>query len=119
VENFLHFDLGGIVTFVLGGLISVGVYYVRTSVQLAGLKQVGQAEDRLEQLGSRMLERIDGVRDAVNSLNVTIGRADERLIQAEKHLVILDSRVETCEKRWASVLEAPRSRRRTKKAAAV
>ena len=123
MADLFHFDLGGILTFVLGAAGMGAAYYVRTTVQLSSTltaseaqAKIAGAEKRLEDLALRLIERIDAVKEAVVTLNVTLVRADERIGQTtrdigklETRMSALEDRCKACESQLIQIQRGPKA----------
>jgi phage shock protein A len=96
LENGLHLDFWKLViaafSLVAGAALTAGAYYVKTQAEAA-------ASTRFEQLARELMGKIDGLKDALNAVNVTLGRSDERHDQTARDIARLEQRMTRLETR--------------------
>lgn len=94
-----HFDFSAvwaIFTFLLGVVATAAAYYVKTQAKAAANSGVEAATNalttRLEQLAAQLFGKVDGLREAISAVNVTLGRSEERTDQNTREISRLESR---------------------------
>jgi septal ring factor EnvC (AmiA/AmiB activator) len=98
-SGLFHFDISALLTFAAGLGLSAAGYYVRSTARNSRHASIAEAEKRIGSLSKELLKRIDGVKEAVNEVNVTLARTDERVSQSRSDIARLDQRMTALETR--------------------
>lgn len=107
LDGAVNLDLWKLLFMVAGGLAGFGLtaagYYVRTQAHKAASSKFEQAQQaassKFEELTEKLMIKIDGLRDGLAAVNVSLGRNDERHESHTREIARLNERVTRLEDR--------------------